>query len=50
MPELGTYGSVRGAAVTAVPTAKAGPIEGGAARTGAGVRKPPREELARCLS
>src|SRR5712672_1252612 len=46
MPELGTYGSVRGAAGNSRPYRECRPHEGGAARSGAGVRKPPREETA----
>ena len=46
MPELGSYGSVRGAAGNSRPYRECRPHEGGAARTGAGVRKPPMEETA----
>ena len=46
MPELGSYGSVRGAAGNSRPYRECRPHEGGAAHTGAGVRKPPREETA----
>jgi hypothetical protein len=45
MPELGTYGSVRGAAGNSRPYRECRPHEGGAAHTGAGVRKPPKEML-----
>jgi hypothetical protein len=45
MPELGSYGSVRGAAGNSRPYRDCRPHEGGAARTGAGVRKPPMEML-----
>ena len=46
MPELGPYGSVRGAAGNSRPYRECRPHEGGAAHTGAGVRKPPKEETA----
>jgi hypothetical protein len=46
MPELGTYGSVRGAAGNSRPYRECRPLTGGATGTGAGVRKPPREETA----
>jgi hypothetical protein len=46
MPELGSYGSVRGAVGNSRPYRKCRPHADGAARTGAGVRKPPMEETA----
>ena len=46
MPELGPYGSVRGAAGNSRPYRECRPITEGAARTGAGVRKPPGKEPA----
>jgi hypothetical protein len=46
MPELGSYGSVRGAVGNSRPYRKCRPHADGAARTGAGVRKPPKEETA----
>jgi hypothetical protein len=46
MPELGTYGSVRGAAGNSRPYRECRPCTNGSAGAGAGVRKPPREETA----
>ena len=47
MPELGSYGSVRGAAGNSRPYRGCRPFTDGATRTGAGVRKPPGKEAAR---
>jgi len=46
MPELGTYGSVRGARSNPRPYRECRPDDDGATHSGAGVRKPPREETA----
>jgi hypothetical protein len=47
MPELGTYGSVRGAAGNSRPYRECRPFLDGATRTGAVVGKPPGKEPAR---
>jgi len=46
MPELGTYGSVRGAAGNSRPYRECRPDDEGAIDSVAGVGKPPREETA----
>jgi len=47
MPELGSYGSVRGAAGNSRPYRECRPLEGWCLVFGRpGVRKPPREETA----
>jgi hypothetical protein len=48
MPELGSYGSVRGAVGNSRPYRKCRPMTDGAANAAAraGVRKPPKEEIA----